>query len=138
MPEIRRQLVIQSEMANLKKVREFISKAVTDSCLPETEKNKIMLATDEAVANLVKHGYKYDPQGRIEIQVYADDKKFEVKILDSSEGFDFDSIPSPNLEEHIRQGKRSGLGIYLIRKVMDEVHYKLGEKNQLTLVKYIR
>ena len=135
--EIQRQLQITSAMKNLQQVREFISQAITDSALSESEKNRITLAVDESVANVVKHGYGEDSEGIIEIEVLANDEKFQTAIMDTSQGFDLGHIQAPDMEEHVRKGRNSGLGIFIIRQIMDEIIYKSGPKNQLIMIKYI-
>ena len=49
-------------------------------------------------------------------------------------------IPDPDMKEHVQRGHKKGLGIFLMRQIMDEVRYKFkdGVKNELTLVKFIR
>ncbi len=135
--KVERQFHITSKMENLKKVRQFISQAVQDSYMDEKEKNNITLAVDEAVANIIKHGYKNQPSGIIEIEVSADQEVFQIEIIDTSPGFELDSIQDPDIEEHIKLGKNSGLGVYLIRKIMDQVEYKRDKKNHLIMKKFI-
>ena len=55
------------------------------------------------------------------------------------EGFDPDRIKEPNMAEHVRAGRKSGLGIFLMRQIMDEVTYRFreGVPNRLRLVKYL-
>jgi len=54
--------------------------------------------------------------------------------------FNPESIPNPDMKDHVQRGHKKGLGIFLMRQIMDEVRYKFrdGVKNELTLVKFIR
>jgi serine/threonine-protein kinase RsbW len=61
-------------------------------------------------------------------------------IRDTGRVFNPESIPNPDMKEHVQRGHKKGLGIFLMRQIMDEVRYKFrdGVKNELTLVKFIR
>ncbi len=134
----RRDLRVTSETKNLSVVRDFVSECATRSALPRTEMNKVILAVDEAVSNIMRHGYRGGP-GEIELVVEADPKRIAITILDSGTKFDPDRVQDPDMGEHIRQGRKSGLGIFLMRQIMDEVSYSFreGVRNQLRLVKYL-
>lgn len=133
-------LVITNDTRFLTLVREFVSRNVQKSHLRREEENKVMIAVDEAVSNIIEHGYARDAEGSIDIEVYADLERFQVTIRDSARGFNPSTVKNPDIAEHVRLGKRKGLGIFLIRQVMDEVRYHLvnGMQNELTLVKYVR
>ena len=131
---------VAAETSNLQKVREFMSRLVKASSLPERDGNKVVLAVDEAIANIVKHAYSQKGSGEVELEVRFDAEKFEVLIRDDGQAFDPNAIKSPDMAEHVRMGRKTGLGIFLMRQIMDEVKYsfKDGEKNRLHLVKFIK
>ncbi len=131
---------IAADTSNLRNVREFMSRLVGKSGLDERDRNKVILAVDEAVANIVKHAYGEREEGWVRIDVHAGEEKFEIVIRDSGSTFNPDSISEPDMKEHIRLGKKTGLGIFLMRQIMDEVNYAFleGRKNRLHLVKYLR
>ena len=133
------ELVVTSDTKYLTLVRDFVGLLVRQSRLSSGEENKITLAVDEAVTNIIEHGYGNDPAGRIEIEVEADESRFRIVIRDSGKAFDPDSIASPEMREHFAAGKNRGLGIFLMRQIMNEVRYKYrgGIRNELSLVKYI-
>ncbi len=133
------ELVVTSDTKYLMMVRDFVGQLVRQSRLSSGEENKITLAVDEAVTNIIEHGYGNDPAGRNEIGVEADDSRFRIVIRDSGKAFDPDSVASPEMREHVAAGKKRGLGIFLMRQIMNEVRYQYrgGIRNELTLVKYI-
>lgn len=106
--------------------------------LDETHLRQTELASEEALVNIIKHGYQ-EKTGKIEIEIYTNGKNIEIVIRDHGPPFNplereifFD--PLATLEER----KIGGLGILFIREYMDEVRYR-REKNSnvLTLVKKI-
>ena len=98
-----------------------------------------MLSVDEACTNIIKHAYKHSNEGQIEITIAAEGGEVVINITDSGNHFDPDSIPVPNLERNVKEGKPGGLGMFLMKKLMDEVTYDtLSQgRNCVKLVKYI-
>ncbi len=131
---------ITNQTKNLILVREFITKMAGRSRLPKGDENKVILAVDEAVSNIIEHAYDEGLEGEVEIEVASDDTRFAIMIRDSGKSFDPRRIdPRIDIKDHVRQGKRHGLGIFIMRQIMDEVNYsfKEGVQNELRLVKYI-
>ena len=133
------QLTITSETEHLARVREFLQGCAKRAGLAPSDMGKVVLAVDEATANIIRHAYGGQPGGEIHFGVKADGERLEVVITDHGKGFDPDRIRDPDMAEHVRQGRKSGLGIFLMRQIMDEVTYTFreGVPNRLRLVKYL-
>ncbi|OHB74879.1 MAG: hypothetical protein A2Z34_05080 [Planctomycetes bacterium RBG_16_59_8] len=132
-------IVVSNNTRFLSDVRNFISKMVGVSHIPSTEVNKVVLAVDEAVTNIMEHAYGVNEEGTIEIEVEVDLRQFRVYVRDSGKSFNPDEIKDVDMREHVKIGSKKGLGIFLMRQIMDEVRYqfKEGISNELLLVKYI-
>ena len=135
----KRELSVKSATDNLAQIREFMKETALESGFSEDVTGKIVLAVDEACTNIIKHAYKYSPEGNIIISVKFADSKFEISITDEGSHFNPISIPEPDIQEYYKQKKIGGLGMFLIKKLMDEVKYSTltGNKNQVILVKYL-
>lgn len=137
---IHRELVIPNDTRHLAEVRSAVREVVGASDFPADEMNRITVAVDEAVTNIMEHAYENDLEGELEIELLleADNTRFEVIIRDSGKSFDPNGVTEPDLEEYVRSGRRKGLGIFLMRRIMDEVHYEFrqGVRNELRMVKY--
>jgi len=106
----------------------------------DEEVGKIQLAVDEACTNVVRHAY--DPSVRdkkdIEITVEFDSEAFVVTVTDRGKGFDPQAVPEPDME-HLRVEMRpGGLGIHLMKILMDKVEFSIQPyvRNQVRLTKY--
>ncbi|MCK4908897.1 MAG: ATP-binding protein [Planctomycetes bacterium] len=131
-------LSITSEMKFLDLVRNVMQKSIRKSKLSDNHENKMVLAVDEAVSNVIEHAYELQKNKFIDIQISSDDQRFQVTIEHKGKSFDPKSMTNPNIRENIRQGKKRGLGIFLIRQTMDEVKYSFKNgQNKLILIKYI-
>lgn len=132
-------LKISSVTENLEIIREFINNIATKAGFNEEGVDQIELAVDEACTNVIKHAYKYSTKRMLDISVFVDNEKMEIVITDKGGGFNPDKLPVPNLEKYMRVAKVGGLGIHLMRTLMDEVNFSInpGKKNQVSLVKYL-
>lgn len=132
-------LKISSITENLEIIREFINNIAQKGGFSEECVDQIELAVDEACTNVIKHAYNYSSKRMLDISVFLDNEKIEIIIMDKGAGFNPDSLPIPNLEKYMRVAKVGGLGIHLMRTLMDEVNFSInpGKKNQVSLVKYL-
>ncbi len=134
------QIRITNETQNLVVVRDFITRMVQKSGLRKSDENKIKLAVDEAISNIIEHAYEAGRSGTIDIEVRSTLELFEIYIRDSGKHFDPGDLPNIDIQSHVKTGRRHGLGIFLMRQIMDEVEYryKEGLENELRLVKYVQ
>jgi serine/threonine-protein kinase RsbW len=128
---------ILSRTDNLLEVREFVGEAARAFGFSEEDTANIVLAVDEACTNIIKHAYQYATDKEIEISVHQKARSFEIRIFDSGRSFDPSSIRQPDLKEHIGYRKRGGLGVYMMKKLMDKVEYSFhqGRRNEVRLIK---
>lgn len=132
-------LKIDSKTDQLVAVRDFVSRAAYASGFSDEEVSKIALAVDEACTNVIKHAYQFDPKQRITVTVKEKDDDFEITIMDNGRQFDPRRIKQPDMKEYLSSYRRGGLGVYLMKSLMDKVEYDIepGKRNQVRLVKHI-
>lgn len=132
------ELSVKSSTDNLSVIRDFIKNTALSLGYSNAAIGNIILAVDEACTNIIKHAYKYSPTGDIQIELNRIANKFIITILDSGIEFDPNLIPEPDIKEYYKQRRIGGLGMYLMKKMMDEVVYtKNKNKNQVKMVKYL-
>jgi len=116
---------VTARLDEVMQVSRFSNEAILDT----------QLAVEEAITNIIIHGYRVTG-GKIEISFISDSNRVEIQIADSAPRFDPLSVPEPNLDRPLEERSIGGLGIFLIRQVMDEVTYQYRDgKNILALVK---
>jgi serine/threonine-protein kinase RsbW len=85
----------------------------------------ILLVIDELVSNLLKYGFGAAPHQRLYLNVAFDDDSLEIELKDNGHPFNPLLQPQPNLlDQELLDRQVGGLGIYLVRKMMDEAHYE--------------
>lgn len=133
-------LKVASKTENLEQIREFVHHLALEGGFTLDEASQIELAVDEACTNVIKHAYKRDGRHMVELTAFLDDEKIEVIISDRGNGFNIEKVRKPDIREYASKSKKGGLGIHLMRSLMDEVTFSLqpGKKNQVSLIKYLR
>ncbi len=133
----RREMRIANETKNLSLVRQVVGEVLDKTPFGRDDKAKIILAVDEAVANVVEHAYE-GSRGDIDLQFILDDDRLQITIRDNGKKFNPEMIPTPDIHDHIKKGLKGGLGMFLMRKIMDEVRYSLDSTyvNELVMVKF--
>lgn len=134
------ELRVKSKTENLSDIRDFVSSNATKAGIQSTTIDKIILAVDEACTNIIKHAYKLSPKGEIIIKIDYNDKRFTISIIDYGQSFKPDTVPLPDLKKYYREHRVGGLGMYLMKSLMDDVKYTSipGKYNEVLLSKNIR
>ena len=133
------ELIVKSRTENLSLIRDFISSKASIAGLTKESIENIMLAVDEACTNIIKHAYNSIPDGEITIKLEHNSDKLLISIIDHGSTFNPDSGPDPDLQKYYRNGRVGGLGMYLMKTLMDDVKYISvpGKYNQVLLSKNI-
>ncbi|TGE27054.1 ATP-binding protein [Hymenobacter metallicola] len=124
---------------NLKVVRDFVSAYLAAYRLSDLQLNQIILAVDEVVANLIIHANHEDESQFLDLRMGMDNQVFEIEIEDDSKSSYQPSLyKEPDLQEHIRIGKKGGVGMTLVNRIMDRVEFTTtGTHNVCRLYKRI-
>ncbi len=124
--------------ANLESIRSFVEYAANNFHVPETIVYNVVWAVDEAATNIILHGYA-GKDGILEVEVDRQGNTLLVRLKDQAPQFDPTSIPLPDLTLGLERRPPGGLGMYIIRKLMDQVLYRSPDQggNELTLVKIL-
>ena len=133
-------LVVKSSTSNLIKIRKFINSKAKSYGFNKNQIEDIVLAIDEACTNIIEHSYNSKPNFDIEITVTFSEDNFIVKIVDYGETFEPGSIKELNLELYRKQRRVGGLGVYLMKTLMDDVKYSSvkNKYNQVLLKKKLK
>jgi len=121
----------------LDEIRDFVGKIARENGFGDKDVYNIQLATDEAASNIIEHAYENISDGILELRCGVHDDAINITLTDHGETFDPSEIPLPDLKADLSDRKIGGLGIFLMHKLMDEVHYESNadKSNTLTLIK---
>ena len=132
-----RKIKFPAQFQYLDEIRDFVAEVASRGGFDGKEVYAIQLAADEAASNIIEHAYGDMPAGDIEITCEMKNGVLTITMRDHGRPFDPASVRPPNLKADLSKRKIGGLGIYLMRKLMDSVHYESvpGQGNLLTLQK---
>ena len=128
-------LKAEAKIERLHELIQFVSKSATRHHFSKKRIGEIEIATEEALVNIIENAYP-DASGDLEISCNLDSsKRFIIDIVDSGVPFDALSISDPDLDTGISEREIGGLGVFLIKKLIDEVKYRReGDKNILSFM----
>lgn len=130
---------IGCSLSNLKGIREFIRNSLAPHQIPELELSAIVLAIDEMCSNLMIHAHHCNPDHTIELCILEPQKrKLVFEIIDDGNVFDINTFNEPNVDNLIHEKRKGGLGIRLVKSIMDKVEYLSRDgKNVCRLTKSV-
>ena len=126
------------ELKDLAQIRRFVQESAEAFGVAARDVPNVLLAVDEAVTNVILHGYA-GHGGPIEIVVSRLPGALVIRLHDEARPFDPTGVPAPDLTIPLVERAPGGLGIHLIRQIMDELSYRRrpGGGNELTMIKQI-
>jgi serine/threonine-protein kinase RsbW len=133
-------LDVPSSTKNLAIIRDFVTRIGEQAGLDAADVAKLELAVDEACANVIEHAYGNDTSKQVMIRATFDEEALQIHVVDTGRGFDPSGVDPEELRELVQKRRTGGLGLRLIKTLMDEVHYDIepGRKNELRMVKKLR
>lgn len=127
---------VQASTEHLAEVRNFVAKHAREFGFKKQDVADIRLAVDEAYTNIIKHAYKNDGNKSVDIELGYNSDTFWVTLMDTGDAFDPRNYSKPDVRQKIKEKKRGGVGVYLIRKLMDDVEYNTkGSVNEIRMTK---
>jgi serine/threonine-protein kinase RsbW len=134
-----REVRIESRQAEIRRVVALVEELGAQHQLPMAIVNDVCVALDEVLSNIVAHGYEPEAGGDIVARLDCDAGGFRIEVEDGGKAFDPLQAPPPDLSAALRERKVGGLGIHLIRNLMDRVAYqRIDGKNRLRMAKSTR
>jgi serine/threonine-protein kinase RsbW len=129
-------LSVKASCENLQVVRQYITRAAERLGVNDEALGDLLLVVDEAVTNVVIHGYG-DTGGLVELHMEADGDTVIIRIRDRAKTFNPSQVDAPQLDTALKDRPFGGMGIFLIRKMTDEAEFlpRSGGGNEIRLVK---
>ncbi len=129
-------LIVPARYERIRQICAFVVEAAEVAGLDEMAIFNCQIAVDEACTNIIEHGYGGEDKGRIEVACAAEPGQLTIDIRDQAQPFDLGAVPEPELNKALEETTVGGLGIYFMRKMMDEVSFSRTDgANRLVLVK---
>ena len=127
-------LVLRNHVSEIGRLVDRVEAFGAEAGLPSDVTFRLTLALDEAVSNVVRHGFTDGAEHHISVRVHVADGMVTATVEDDGVPFDPHDAPVPNLDAPIEERTPGGLGVHLVKATMDDVRYRRdGGRNVLTL-----
>lgn len=133
------ELTTPSQTENLELIRAVVAKIAQKAGFAEMVVMQITLAVEEACVNAIKHAHSNSAAKPLHVQIKTDHQKLTVVVSDRGKGFDFQNLKEPDMQEYFAKRRPGGLGIVLMKRLMDEVRFESlkGKGTRVWLVRYL-
>ena len=133
-----KKLVIKNDISEISKLATFIGELSEElDFTPELNFN-LNLVLEEAISNVILYAYGKEEQKEISLVAYLSDNNLVFVLTDSGMEFDPTKVPDADVTLSAEEREIGGLGIYLIRQIMNTVEYqRIDGKNVLTMGKHL-
>ena len=132
-----RELIVEAEKMNLPRVQAFIDEQLEEAGCPMPAQISIDIAVEELFVNITS--YAYDGELGvvvIRVTVHEDPLSIEITFIDNGKQYDPLAKADPDTTLSVRERKKGGLGIFMVKNTMDNVSYEYKDgKNILTIKK---
>jgi len=131
-------LTVPGRFESLAQIAEFVGAVVRDAGWDEDEVFHVQVAVDEACSNIIEHAYGSGSAGDVKLTCCIQDQgDLVISIHDHGKPFDPSAVPEPPVGADLENLPEGGLGLYFMRRLMDQVdfHFDAQRGNELTMIK---
>ncbi len=133
-----RHLILHNDIRQIPQLAGFIETIAQDAHIDKSLAMSLNLALEEAVTNVIMYAYPQGSDGLVDIEAVIRKDSIDFMVIDSGKPFDPTAVPDANVDSALEDRPIGGLGIFLVRNIMDSVKYERKEgKNLLSMTKRI-
>ena len=133
---IMEQVKVPAQVSYLRVLRKFITRIGEKYNFTPKELYAFKASVDEACTNIIEHGYGHK-DGSITMKAIVKNESFTIELVDKGKSFDPNLVAKPNLQTYVAEGKKGGLGIFIMHRLLDKVDYQISSSgNILRLTKF--
>jgi len=124
------------DIDEMPRLHRFVQAVCEHARLDDALSMSVNLALEEAVSNVLLYAYPSGADPQADVDAVVLDDRIDFTVSDAGTPFDPTSVPDPDLTADLKDRPIGGLGIYLVRRIMDQVTYsRTGGKNILKMTK---
>ena len=130
-------LTLPGRYENLVQIAQFVRQAAESAGFDDFALYSIETAVEEACANIIEHAYGGEDKGDIQVDCQVDENGLTVRLHDHGKPFKPAAVQTPDVKAPLKKRQAHGLGLYMMRKWMDEVDFQFTPEqgNVLTMLK---
>jgi len=128
-------LVLRNHLSELKRMSEAVSAWCKGNSISAAAEFHVNLALDEIVSNIIRYGWKDGGEHYLHVRLSHLANEIRVEVEDDAAAFNPLEVPAPDLDRPLDERQVGGLGIYLVRQVMDGLSYQRLDGKNLVVMK---
>ena len=133
---MKKEIKIKNEVGELERVNQFVEEIGEELGLDMELQMNLNLVMEEMVSNVIFYAYPKGTSADITLKAESDDKELTFVLSDTGIPFDPTAKEDADIEENPMDREQGGMGILIVKNIMNEVTYqRLGDMNQLTMKK---
>lgn len=123
---LNRTIILPARYTSLSTVRNFVGQIAQQCGLGALGIYQVQLAADEAFTNIIEHAYGGECMESVLCSCVGTRQGLEISMRDCGQAFNPDQVPQPDFSTSLEERQSGGLGLYLMRQIMDEVDFCLA------------
>ena len=128
-------LTLVNDLRQVSLLTGFVDRVRKENNLAPALAARINLALEEAVCNVIMYAYPEGTAGNMDLEAVREGNRLRFTLTDRGKAFDPTAVPEANLSASLEDRPIGGLGIHLVRSIMDSIRYERRDgKNVLTLI----
>jgi anti-sigma regulatory factor (Ser/Thr protein kinase) len=128
-------LVLRNRLSELERMSEAVSAWCRDNAVSAVAEYQVNLALDEIVSNVILHGWKDNGEHQVCVSVSRLEDELSVEVEDDGMSFNPLEVPAPEIDQPLEKRAVGGLGIHLVRQLMDGLQYQQRDGKNLFVMK---
>jgi anti-sigma regulatory factor (Ser/Thr protein kinase) len=128
--------VFANDRSEIRRLSDVVERFGAECRLSDDHLVALNLILDEMVSNVIKYGYDDGQHHQIKVEVVVEPSLMTIEVEDDGKPFNPLEAPPPDFTVPIEQRRIGGLGVFIVRTMVDDVAYKReGNRNILTMKK---
>ncbi len=119
-------------------VTDLVERTALEAGFPQKDVYDILIALDEILANIVYYAYPTGESGMIEVDIDFDGDNLEIRFIDEGIAFNPLAKADPDLSVPVDQREIGGLGIFIVKKLMNEVKYTRESSRNILMISKVK
>ena len=130
---------VKAKLENLAVIDDFLTETMQQFGMKEDEGVQVRLAVNEACTNIIQYAYSGESENSIVILCSMSGNDLVIEIRDWGKPFDPEAVPQPDIESELFERREGGVGIFLMKQMMNDVRYSFhsGKYNELRMIKHV-
>ena len=135
----RRELDVPIDTRSLAPLRDFVREVLSEGKLTPKATRQVVIAIDEACSSIILNAKEHDASGNLRLLIDIDPTRVKIHIADTANDYDVGEVTREELLKEFTRSKKTELGTFLIRRVMDEFTYifRKGFQSEIEMIKFL-